>query len=82
MKIPLRMFDLEPKPQYAFCILYLIQIGQELIQVFINSDSKVNIIYLDFAKKLELQVERKNIDTQKMNGSKLVKVKVFFLNGR
>lgn len=53
-----------------------------MVQVFIDLNSKMNIIYLDFAKKLGFWVQQIAINAQKINDFKLNifgMVLVFFL---
>lgn len=44
--------DLEQELQHIPYTQYPIQIGQQLLQAFIDLSSKVNAIHLDFAGKL------------------------------
>ena len=42
-----------------------------MVQALINLYSEVNVIYLDFVKKLSLQVRKTRVDTKYIDGSKL-----------
>ena len=48
------IFESISELQCLIYIQYLTQVVYESVQVLIDSDSKINIMYLDFAKKLGL----------------------------
>ena len=53
------------------CIYYPIQFQEEQIRALLNSGSEVNVINLDYARKLRLKIQKTNIGAQKIDGSAL-----------
>lgn len=55
--------------QWVPYIYYLAQFNEFLIQVFINSNNKVNAMQLSFIKKLGFYIYKTNVDAQKINSN-------------
>ena len=53
------------------CIHYPVWFQEEQIKALLNSDSKVNAINPDYARKLGLKIRKINIGGQKIDGSAL-----------
>ena len=53
------------------CIQYLVQFQEKQVKALLNSGSKVNVMNLDFARKLDLKIWKTNVGAQKIDGSAL-----------
>lgn len=62
--------------QQVLCICYLVQFKQELIQVLLNLGSKVNAIIPVYVAKLNLTIQKIDINAQKIDGSTLATYKM------